>query len=100
MEEDIKKLKEEGKSYRSIAKELNTSIGKIQRTLKKTDTLTDTDTLKGTDTLIEQSDTLTNIDTSTLKDTNDYNKIGVKKLKKSDYTIEEISIFSDAPYYD
>lgn len=73
MEDKIKKLKDQGKTIREIADTLAISKSKVGRVLGQ-----------DTDTVIEEPV---------------FNSIGVKMLRKSDYTKEELKTFPTAPYW-
>ena len=100
MENKINKLKDKGLSYREIAKELNISLGKVQRIVKKIDTPDKVLPMDNTDTPDTAKESIQQTDTANRTDKGDYTRLGVKKLRKSDYTEEELKIFPDAPYYD
>lgn len=74
----IKELKERGKTIREIADILNLGRDRVHRIL--------------------QSDKPQEIgqDTDTLN--TEFDKLGVKKLRRSDYTKEELKSFPEAPY--
>ena len=89
----IKELKEQGKTVREIAENLNINKDKVFRILKslsqnnnETSEEVRQEVRQDTDTLIQSDD--------------DLNSIGVKKLRKSDYTKEALEAFPDVPYWD
>lgn len=123
----IKELQNKGLSYRGIAKKLDISLGMVQRLDKKSvselgeieelnpsvsDKIDTVETIKA-DTP-EKIDTVTDTDLTEIPEKvrirypnlliedykpEDYNRLGVKKLRKSDYTPKELKIFPDAPYF-
>lgn len=104
----VEVLKESGLSYRDIAKKLNISLGKVQRIL----TVSPVSGLVGVSVesvskklSVSESDTLVSVESDNITYPNghpkaDFNNLGVRKLRKSDHTKEELKIFPDTPYYD